>query len=220
MTEDATLVAQALKNGPAGFGPIVERYKGAMFGIALARLRNFHDAEDLTQEAFVQAFQRLRSIRDREKLGAWLRSIVIHMCANQIKRQVKRTELEDTIQTTSPKLQGAGNKHDTQAEVMGALCKLSRVQRESVTMFYISGYSVEEVAAIQEVPEGTVKSRLYNARLKLKEEMIKMVSDTLKENAPGGEFSQRVLKMLSRYPDRNLYPGNKRFYNALITPPI
>ena len=67
--DDGTLVALALRGGPEAFGPIIERYKGAVFGVALSRLRNFHDAEDLTQTTFVLAFDRPDRLKDPGRLG-------------------------------------------------------------------------------------------------------------------------------------------------------
>ena len=58
MKDDAIVVAEALENGPEGFAPIIRRYQDAVFGVALARVRNFHDAEDVTQGVFLEAFER------------------------------------------------------------------------------------------------------------------------------------------------------------------
>jgi DNA-directed RNA polymerase specialized sigma24 family protein len=59
-----------LADPPAGFGPIIERYKDAVFGVSLARLRNFHDAEDVSQQVFIEAFERLSDLNDPDKLDA------------------------------------------------------------------------------------------------------------------------------------------------------
>ena len=67
--DDAALVAHALQNGPEASGPIIERYKDAVFGVALSRLRNFHDAEDLTQTTFVEALNTMERLKDPARLG-------------------------------------------------------------------------------------------------------------------------------------------------------
>lgn len=87
---DAALVANALTNGPQAFAPIIERYKDAVFGVALSRLRNFHDAEDLTQTTFVEAFDAIARLKEPDRLGAWLRTIAIHRCINFLKGRAHR----------------------------------------------------------------------------------------------------------------------------------
>jgi hypothetical protein len=84
---------------------------------------------------------------------------------------------------------------------MAAIGRLSRPMAETTVLFYIDGYSQEEVARIQEVPVGTVKRRLHDARDRLKEEMMDVVEDTLKQNAPKEDLSQRVFSLLCRYPE-------------------
>ncbi len=71
-SDDASLVGAALTNGSEAFGPIVEQYRDAVFGIALARLRNFHEAEDVAQQVFIEAFERLDQLRKPARLAAWL----------------------------------------------------------------------------------------------------------------------------------------------------
>ena len=69
MGDDAALVTAALADGPEALGPITERYQEGVFGIALARLRNLHDAEDVAQGVFVEAFERLDRLKDPCRLG-------------------------------------------------------------------------------------------------------------------------------------------------------
>ena len=84
---DAALVGAALTSGPAAFDPIVRRYQGAVFGIAVSRLRDFHEAEDLAQQVFLEAFERLYALKDPTRLGAWLRSMTVHRCIDALRRR-------------------------------------------------------------------------------------------------------------------------------------
>ena len=212
---DSELVSYALARGPDGFGAIVERYKVALFGVAFARIGDFHDAEDLTQEAFLQAYLRLESLRDRERLGPWLRSIVANLCANQIKRRVKGREVGESLLRSMPTPQMRHEQHESRRKVAEAMRQLGKLHRETAAMFYLGGYSQREIARMQDVQVGTVKSRLHAARQQLHEEMIEMVSDTLKENAPGEDFSRRVYELLSRYPAKTRRPPRDENRNAM-----
>jgi RNA polymerase sigma-70 factor (ECF subfamily) len=211
--DNDTLVKTALSGGPQAFGPIIERYKDAVFGVALSRLRNFHDAEDMTQSAFVEAFDRLPSLKDPKRLGAWLRSITLHKCINYQKRESRSTTLDAIAEPISqaPNPQHLIEREELRTQVMQAIDQLSKVQRETVTLYYISGYSQQEVAQIQEVPLGTIKRRLHEARNKLKEDMLYMVEDVLKDGAPDENFANRVFELLNAYPNRqNLWQRDIR----------
>lgn len=211
-SDNTTLVEMALSGGPQAFGPIIERYKDAVFGVALSRLRNFHDAEDMTQSAFVEAFDKLPDLKDPNRLGAWLRSITIHRCINYLKREARSVTIDSIEEPESP----LNPQHDLEQtelreQVLTAIGRLSKTQRETVTLYYISGYSQQEVAQIQEVPIGTIKRRLHEARNTLKEDMIHMVEDVLKEGAPDENFTQKVFDLLNAYPNqRNMFQRDIR----------
>jgi RNA polymerase sigma-70 factor, ECF subfamily len=201
-TTDEALVAQALAGGAEDFAPIVTRYKDAIFGVSLARLRHFEDAEDIAQQAFLEAFQRLENLKDPGRLGPWLRSIAIHRSISYIERKKSVVELDglELIDEDAPSPHENLEQNELRARVIAAIGRLSKVQRETVTLYYISGYSQQEVAAIQEVPLGTVKYRLHEARSKLKKDMVEMVEDVLKEGAPKEDFADKVFELLCAYP--------------------
>ncbi len=202
MKEDMALVAAALSGDPEKFGPIVERYQDAVFAVALARLRNFDDAEDIAQEVFIEAFEHLGRLDDPFRLGAWLRSITIHRCIDHLRQRREVVDVEDIaeqVEDTSSNPHTEIEQRELRDQVMAAIGRLSKTQRETTTLFYVNGYSQEEIAGIQEVPLGTVKRRLHDARGKLKEEMIGLVEDVLKSGAPKEDFGERVFDILSRY---------------------
>lgn len=207
--DDATLVALAITEGPRAFGAIVERYQDAVFGIALSRLRNFHDAEDLTQTTFVEAFDRLDRLKEPEGLGPWLRTIAINRCINYLKRRERQVDFDaiDEPVSDKPSPEVDVEQAELREQVMVAVGRLSKTQRETVTLFYIGDYSLAAVASIQGVPLGTIKRRLHEARKRLKEDMMDMVEDVLKDNAPDENMADRVFNLLCAYP------SGSRFFN-------
>lgn len=195
----------AVQGGSKAFGPIVERYQDAVFGIALARLRDFHEAEDMAQHVFVEAFQRLGNLKDPSRLGAWLRSITIHRCIDRLRRQRETPDAEAGEMRASDGAQPVVEleRRELRDQVLAAIGRLSQTQRETTTLFYINGYSIAEVASVQEVPVGTVKRRLHDARERPKEELIGMVENVLKSEAPKDDFAGRVFELLSGLRARN-----------------
>jgi len=211
MRSDSELFAAAMAGGPEAFGPVVERYQDAVFGIALARLRNFHEAEDVAQEVFVTAFAHLGGLKDPTRLGAWLRSVTIHQSIDHLRRRDKaaRVEAGEVRAARVERPEVALERQELRDQVMAAIGRLSKTQRETTTLFYVNGYSIADVAAIQEVPAGTVKCRLHDARAKLKKDMIGMVEDVLKSEAPKDRFGRQVFDILNRHQKPRFLPWNE-----------
>ncbi len=200
MKSDAELYADAMAGGPEAFAPVVERYKDAVFGIALARVGDFHAAEDIAQGVLIAAFERLGSLKDPSRLGAWLRSMTIHQSIDHVRGRRPAADAHDAVMTGREEDEPAAvaQRRELRELVLAAIDRLGQAQRETTTLFYINGYSLAEVAGIQQVPLGTVKGRLHDAREKLKEELIGMVEDVLKSEAPKEDFADRVFQILSR----------------------
>jgi RNA polymerase sigma-70 factor (ECF subfamily) len=199
MEEDRELVAKALAGGPEAFGPIVERYQRAVFAVALSRLGDFHEAEDTAQQVFIEAFQRLGKLRDPARLGAWLRSATVNRCIDLLRRNKEDLGLDpEELASHSPLPDEKLERKEVQGQVMAAISRLPPKQRETVTLFYISGHSIQEIARLQGVPAGSIKRRLHDARARLREEMLGMVEKTLKAEAPKEDFARRVFELLSR----------------------
>ena len=95
--------------------------------------------------------------------------------------------------TTATEPDAALERAQTRRQVQLAVAALSPTQRETVTLYYLNGYRLEEVARILEVPAGTVKYRLHAAR----EKLLTMVEDVLKEDSPREDFTDRVFQMLN-----------------------
>ena len=202
MKDDRELVATSLAGGPEAFGPIIDKYRDAVFGVALARLGSCHDAEDVAQSVFVQAFERLGGLREPARLGAWLRTIAIRRSLDHLRRQRPVEDLEQVSDDMVPDhTANEPEQNESRQRVLDAINRLSKVQRETVTLFYINGYTQAQVAGMQEVPLGTVKARLHYARAKLKKDMMHMVEDVLKSEAPKEDFGQRVFELLCLYPN-------------------
>ena len=196
---DACLVERALSGDAEAFRPIVTRYQSAVFAVALSRVRDFHAAEDVAQQVFIEVFERLPSLKEPAKLGGWLRTIAIRQAVNLIRSRRDEVQLDD--EGRDGLLVGDANvdveRNDLKRRVVEAVGRLKRALRETTTLFYIGGYSIDDIASMQEIPGGTVKRRLHDARKQLKEDMLAVVEDTLRSERPTQDFGQRVFELLS-----------------------
>ena len=91
-TEDGYIIRKCLAGDSAAFGFLVDKYKGSVYAFAYSRLRNFHDAEDVAQEVFINAYQKLRTLRRWDNVLAWLYSITSNLCKMHIRAQSRRPD--------------------------------------------------------------------------------------------------------------------------------
>jgi RNA polymerase sigma-70 factor (ECF subfamily) len=129
-------------------------------------------AEDATQEAFLKAFANLDTLRDIEKFGSWV-SVIASNYAIDLLRKKKRMIFSDNISQhadgnpgISP--QESWEKTESSQEVWAALSLLEPEEREILVLKYFNELSIKEISTIIDAPPGTIKSRLYRARKKVK----------------------------------------------------
>ena len=179
------------------FSGIVTRFQDMAIGYAEAMVGDFHGAEDVAQEAFIDAYLKLPELRDAAAFPGWFRKIVWTHCNRALrKRRVETIPLEEAVHVTH----SGTAKAELHEEVLAALRALPEPQRVTTTLFYINGYSQNEIAEFLEVPVTTVQKRLHDSRKKLKERMMEMVEETLKDHAPDERFSQAVITQLLGRP--------------------
>ncbi|MHC4714197.1 MAG: sigma-70 family RNA polymerase sigma factor, partial [Planctomycetota bacterium] len=178
------------------------RAKATAVAYAYSILGDFGQAEDAAQEAFVQVYRDLKTLREPAAFPAWFRRIVFKHCDRSRRRKSitaapLRTSGREPVAEEDPA--GAAQQREATDKILAAVGALPEKERTATTLFYIDGYSVSEVAHFLGAPVSTVKTRLHSARKRLKERLMAMVEQTLKENAPGDSFSDRVAKALEIY---------------------
>jgi RNA polymerase sigma factor (sigma-70 family) len=203
MRDSRDLVQRAQHGDLDAFDALVQRFRDMAVGYAYSLLHDFSLAQDAAQEAFVQAYRDLHSLRCADAFPSWFRRIVFKHCDRLTRRRrVPTVPLEAAglveAEARSP-LEQLEAREESDA-VMKAIRDLPDHERAAVTLFYINGYSTGEVGDFLETSAATVKSRLHSARKKLKERMVAMVHDTLRQHAPGVEFNERVRKVLDKVP--------------------
>jgi len=187
------LISAAQMGDVDAFGAIVREFQDMAVGYAFSILGSFELAEDAAQEAFLQAYQDLYTLREPQAFPAWLRRLVFKYCDRQTRgKRLKTVPLDEAFQKASkePDPMQAAEKSEIRERVLEAINSLPEHERTAVSLFYINGYSQAEVGEFLDVPAKTVKSRLYSARRKLRERMMYMVEDTLKKGAPGDGFAK------------------------------
>jgi len=164
--DDVVLVERCLRGDMDAFRPLVERYERVLFGVALRMLGDEDEATDAAQNAFVRGYQKLETYDRTHKFFSWLYRILVNECLNvrrarrvQVPLGVSLAAPDDTYRTTE--------QAEIRVAVQSALLRLPVPNREVVVLRHFAGLSYHEIAETLDVPEKTVKSRLYEARQQL-----------------------------------------------------
>ncbi len=201
MKDLRSTIARAQSGDLDAYGLLVQRFQDMAYAYAYSVLGDFHLAEDAAQDAFIQAYRELGSLREPHAFATWFRRIVFTQCTRMTRcRHLPTVPLDDAVElpASDPEPAEVVETNEMRTRVMDAVRSLPEHERVVTTLFYINGYSHNDIAGFLDVPVSTVKSRLHTSRDRLKERMLEMVGDYLHENAPDEEFTSRVLENIPK----------------------
>jgi RNA polymerase sigma-70 factor (ECF subfamily) len=180
LSDTAFLVERARKGDRLAYGELVERFQPTVYALALSRLRNVAEAQELTQEVFIHAMLKLDQLRDVACFAGWLRQITVRMALNRLTRQGPlRTVDDEVLESARAASQTPLDeivRSEQQQEVWTGLNRLKPVDRATLVAFYIRGKSLKQMSREFETPIGTIKRRLHIARKRLRRQMEKKAS--------------------------------------------
>jgi RNA polymerase sigma-70 factor (ECF subfamily) len=168
---DGELAREALKGRTEAFGVLVTRYQRPGYLVALSVTGNPEDAEDVAQESFLVALERLEDCRDPERFGGWFLTIVRNRARNLLRRERLRRGEELTPEISPGR--GGPEEDLKRLEIRQHLAKglegLSEIRREVLLLHDLEGWKHREIAEKLGIPDGTVRSHLHFARKHLRE---------------------------------------------------
>lgn len=179
-TQIAELVRAAQGGDRAAFGELFERFERNVFAIALRRLGDYGEAQELCQDVFVQAMQKLDQLRDPACFGGWLRSITHRMAINRAVRRgpAMPTEPEMLAATCVNEVTPLARvlEGERRSQLRDGLSRLREMDRQTLVAFYVKGRSLLEMSDDFDAPVGTIKRRLHVARKRLAKEVEETVT--------------------------------------------
>ena len=153
---------------------------GLAFHIAYGVLRNRADAEEVAQDAFARAFRRRAQLRDRERFRAWLTRMTWRLAIDRWRADRRRAAREQFSAPDAwrPSTEDLASARERSAHVWRAIDNLPDKLRIVIVLSAIEGHDTRELASLLDIPEGTVKSRLFTARKTLAENLRWLVNDS------------------------------------------
>ena len=178
--EEMELVRRARRGDLAAYDDLVRRYQERIYATVYHMTANHEDANDLAQEAFIKAFQALKSFKGGSSFYTWVYRIAVNKTINFLKQRKNKAQMSlddldlnaehdpDLLALTSEKTPRRDvNLAELQEKLNTALLKLSPVHRLVVTLHDVQGLSHEEIGKVMDCNIGTVRSRLFYARQQL-----------------------------------------------------
>ena len=195
--DDRQLVQRAREGDRYAFNLLVWRWEKPIYNLALRLLGSEDDAGEVCQEVFIRAYMHLRDFRGDARFSTWLYRIAVNCCHNLVRNRKRRREVSLDAAGVLPRETAIGVPDQEQAyhqaqmttRILEAMQSLPEEQRIVVELRVLHDLSVEEVADILGIPQGTVKSRLFYGLRKLRRHLQDLLnlpgtnppSDTIQE---------------------------------------
>ena len=205
--DDAQLIQRVLSGDDTAFSTLVRKYQKSVHALAWRKIGDFHIAEDITQETFLKAHQKLSTLKDPQSFAGWLYVIAANHCSTwHRKKRLWTQSLENTsgVALESTTYSGyliAENERvaiETKREVVQKLlAKLQESDRTVITLYYLGEMNYEEISKFLGVSVGTVKTRIYRARQRLKKEEP-MIREVLENFQITPNLTENIMREISR----------------------
>ena len=204
---DVELIQRVLDGDDTAFSTLVKKYQKSVHALAWRKIGDFHIAEDITQDTFLKAYQRLSTLKEPRSFASWLYVIVANHCNTWLRK--KRLWTQSLERTSSTELEKATYSNYVIAEnerataeaqrevVKKLLAKLQESDRTVITLYYLGGMTYEEISKFLGVSVSAIKNRLYRARQHLKKEEP-MIRDVLENFQITPHLTENIMQEITR----------------------
>ncbi len=204
--EDADLIQQTLDGDEQAFSKLVEKYQKQIHALAWQKIGDFHTAQEITQDTFLTAHQKLKSLKHYNSFSGWLYVIADRKCKNwhrKNKLTLKSLEDMDPIELeevyyseymTHQREEAANRKR--RALVQKLLSKLQESERTVVNLYYIAEMTCEEIAKFLGISPNAVRTRLHRARKRLREDES-VIKENLNSFTLPTQFTENIMQRIS-----------------------
>jgi len=172
--DDVLLVKMTLKGDLRAFEELVDRYQKVLYNTVLRIVQNSDEAQDITQSGLVKAYEHLADYKPQHKFFSWLYRIVINESLNALRRRKETQDIDSGLMGAAKDPAEIFEDSEREEYIDRALQMLSPDNRAVVVLRHFQDLSYREISQILDIPEKTVKSRLFTARHLLKERLLRL----------------------------------------------
>ncbi len=181
MNDESELIKDALLGNSASYGRLVQIHQNRLYNAIVHFVGDRVDAEDIVQEAFVQAYLKLSSFQGNSAFYTWLYRIAFNTAVSRSRRRRVAASVDLTREQTGDEPEDGGEAPDERLirdervrQLHEALGRLSDEHRSILVLRELEGFDYEAIAEVLEISIGTVRSRLHRARMQLREKLEQM----------------------------------------------
>ena len=168
----------------AAFGELVCRFSAMAFSVALRTLDDVDEAHDATQEAFLTAWLKLRTLHEPAAFGTWLKQLVRTQCSRRIRKRAAASADRTFVD--------AADARERRRLIARSMTSLTASEYRALVLFYFLGRTLKEIGALLHIPTSAAGKRLYTARLKLRRSLPPSMRNEFVRRRPRSEFAKRV----------------------------
>ena len=204
---DVKLIQQILQGDPDAFSPLVNKYQKGVHALVWRKIGDFHIAQEITQDAFLNAYQKLGTLKNHNLFAGWLYVIASNLCLDWLRKNrlpMESLDVEDTNEVDKVSYsQYTVEKRETEADenrreiVKDLLKKLPESERTVMTLHYLGEMTIKTISEFLGVSQNTVKSRLSRARNRLRKD-----EDVVRENLGSfqlpNQFAENIMREVWR----------------------
>ena len=182
---DLYYIEAVRKGDVSAFSFLVERYQSMVYSLALKLLKNAEDAEEMAQDTFIKAFQKLNMYEGKSKFSTWLYSITYNGCISELrKRRIQFSSLDDQRFSDHDEMKmhdyfSETKKEDQERYLNLALSKLPEDDQVLVTLYYYESQSMDEISIITELTVSNIKVKIHRARKRMYEILHEMLHEEI-----------------------------------------
>ena len=183
--DDQYYIEAVRKGDVSAFSFLVERYQSMVYSLALKLLKNAEDTEEMAQDTFIKAFQKLEMYEGKSKFSTWLYSITYNACISELrKRRIHFSSLEDQRFSDQDEMKmhdyfSETKKEDQEKYLNLALGKLPEDDQVLVTLYYYESQSMDEISIISGLTVSNIKVKIHRARKKMYELLHEMLQEEI-----------------------------------------
>ena len=205
--DDVQLIQRTLSGDDTAFGILLQRHQKSVHALVWRKIGDFHIAEDITQDTFLQAYKKLSTLKNHDQFAGWLYVIADRLCIDwSRKRRFITQSLEDTpveeIEISSYAHHVSAERETERTErrhelVRKLLAKLPESERTVVTLFYLGEMTTKEIGKFLGVSVDTIKSRLRRGRKRLQEDEELMIQEVFGGVQIPASLYENVMRQVS-----------------------